>query len=107
LHVTLAAGLTLCVVAFIIELGRGVHGHWGAWVYVVEWPVFAVFGTFIWWRLLHSDERPLKRAPEAAAAPKPATTTEASDPELDAWQAYVERLHKSEEGRPDESGRPT
>jgi hypothetical protein len=38
---------------------------------------------------------------------EPAATAAEPDPELDAWNAYVERLRKSEEGRQDEPGRPS
>jgi hypothetical protein len=107
LHITLLAGLTLCVIAFTVEIRRAVHGHWGAWVYVVEWPIFAIFGTYVWWRLLHqgteSDAAVKAQPSEPVAPPKPAE----ADPELDAWNAYVERLRQSEEGRQDEPGRPS
>ena len=108
LHITLLAGLTLCVVAFTVEIRRAVHGHWGAWVYVVEWPIFAIFGTYVWWRLLHQgtpSDKAASAKPAETVAPTPAPTE--ADPELDAWNAYVERLRKSEEGRQDEPGRPS
>jgi hypothetical protein len=108
LHLTLLAGLTLCVVAFTVEIRRAVHGHWGAWVYVVEWPLFAVFGTYVWWRLLHQGETPEQSdVTVVEQIAEPAATAAEPDPELDAWNAYVERLRKSEEGRQDEPGRPS
>jgi hypothetical protein len=108
LHLTLLAGLTLCVVAFTVEIRRAVHGHWGAWVYVVEWPIFAVFGTYVWWRLLHQGETSEHSDVTVfEQIAEPAAPAAEPDPELDAWNAYVERLRKSEEGRQDEPGRPS
>jgi hypothetical protein len=109
LHITLFAGLTLCVIAFTVEIRRAVHGHWGAWVYVVEWPVFAIFGTYVWWRLLHQGTESDRAASEQPATPIAGAQSEPAEPdaELDAWNAYVERLRQSEEGRSDEPGRPS
>jgi len=105
LHVTLAVGLAICVVALIIEISRATNGHWPAWVYVFEWPLFAAFGTYTWWRLVHAtdDELPLGEIPAADATrtlPRPhsaPTNAQASDdPQLRAWEAYVERLQAKE-----------
>ena len=102
LHVALVAGLAVCVVGFTVELRRGMDGHWGAWAYVLEWPLFAVAGTFIWWRLLHADDAPTAptKLPANATERAPTVPT-ADDQDLRAWQAYVERLNASEEHRTD------
>ena len=55
LHLTYAAGMLLCVIAFGIEVLRGARGNTLSWVYVIEWPILAITGTFLWWRLLHED----------------------------------------------------
>jgi len=86
LHVTLAFGLLVCVVGFTVELGRARHGHLPAWVYVVEWPLLAGCGTYLWWRLLHDTD-------DATPATTPDTPEIApDDPDLAAWQAYVASL---------------
>jgi hypothetical protein len=92
LHGTLVAGLTLCAVATWIEWHRALDGHVIAWVYAFEWPFFAVVGTWMWWRLLHGDDRPRRnRRPERLTGRS--VHIEEDDPELLAWQDYLERLH--------------
>ena len=98
LHATLVGGLALCGVASWIEWRRAFGGHALAWAYCVEWPLFAVVGTYIWWRLLHA-ERDEADGPEVVvprprepAADAPAAAAH-DDPELAAWQDYLRRLH--------------
>jgi len=102
LHVALMLGLALCALGFTVELHRGISGHFAAWAYVVEWPVFALVGAVTWWRLLHEPreagslptDRSRVDAPEAVGGPEPAT-----DPELQAWHDYVARLESREHER--------
>ncbi len=56
LHLTLAAGLALCISAFIFEVGRALGGNSLSWAYVFEWPIFAVFAVYMWWNLLHDTD---------------------------------------------------
>ncbi len=32
-----------------------------SWVYTVEWPFFAVYAVYIWWRLIHDEGTPFDR----------------------------------------------
>lgn len=73
LHMTLAGGVTLCIVAFLIEVKRALDGNELSWAYVFEWPLFAVFAVYMWWTNLHqsrhglrSTTRPKTVAPEHA-----------------------------------------
>lgn len=93
LHLTLLAGLLLCAVATLVEWRRAHEGHLAAWAYLVEWPVFAVAGGVIWWRLIH---------PATATPPRTPTEVvdaEADDPELAAWRAHQRRMEASDEER--------
>jgi hypothetical protein len=87
LHAALLAGLALAGTATWLEWTRARDGHAIAWVYTFEWPLFAVLGTYLWWRLLHADAEPAREKP---SLPDPEET---SDPGLLAWQAYLDRLH--------------
>jgi hypothetical protein len=87
LHAALVVGLGLCTLGFVVELGRGVHGHLLAWAYVVEWPLFAICGTVAWWRLVRESGQPTRPRPLDHGPVIPA-----DDPELVRWQAYVERM---------------
>jgi hypothetical protein len=91
LHAILLAGLTLCAVASWIEWTRALDGHLLAWAYAFEWPLFAVLGTGMWWRLLRAESRPARRGKRDRAP-----TVDADDPELLAWQDYLARLHAAD-----------
>lgn len=90
LHAALLGGLALAGTATWLEWTRARAGHAVAWVYAFEWPLFALLGTYLWWRLLHADG---SHAQEQAPAP---VADPADDPELLAWQAYLDRLHAAD-----------
>jgi len=96
LHVGLFAGLALCALGCWVEWRRAFQGHQAAWVYSVEWPLFALMGTYVWWRLLH-DHLPGRTkgaaAPPAGRQPREVPGQVLEDPGLAAWQAYLDRLH--------------
>ncbi len=109
LHLALVIAVPGCLAAGGFELSRALSGNALSWVYVFEWPFFAGFACYLWWRLLHEDEQgggtaaippdPHAFAPAdvadpagagggaRAGAPKPA------DPQLQAWNEYLARLH--------------
>ena len=98
LHAALAVGLCICALGFLVELRRGTHGHYLAWVYVFEWPFFAACGIYLWWRLRHDVD----------AAPTASTVTAskhiaADDPELAAWRAHVARIENEQLKDPDDT----
>ena len=92
LHLTLVAGWTLCGVAGWIEWRRALGGNTLSWAYAVEWPLFAVIGTWIWWRLLHEDVRPRSNRSRRRGV----TAIQDDDPGLVAWRAYVAELREAE-----------
>ena len=49
----LLLGIPLCVVLAIVELGRAFAGNRRSWVYVFEWPFFALFIGYMYWKLMH------------------------------------------------------
>jgi hypothetical protein len=92
LHITLLLGLALCGIASWIEWRRALQGHQLAWAYAFEWPLFAVLGTWVWWRLVH-DDPPGRRAVPVCAEPSANGEIDVNDPGLIAWQNYLDRLH--------------
>ncbi len=124
LHLTLAIGLLVCVVAFVIEIFRALGGNTLSWCYVFEWPILGGFGTYVWWSLLHGHDRRRSRhraltgtkassrelveAPGDASSADRSTTSDGhiddqqhEDPDLDAWNAYLRSLERGEFGRRD------
>jgi hypothetical protein len=99
LHLLLAGGLVLCVGAFIVELLRALGGHSFSWMYVVEWPLFAGFGIYMWWTLLQGKDR----APNVPSPGSADQSTAVPDEGLDAWNLYLQVM-ESDQGQ-DESER--
>ncbi|CAN5684034.1 hypothetical protein BH10ACT8_BH10ACT8_17670 [soil metagenome] len=110
LTLPLVLGVGVCLFAGWFELTRALDGHQIAWVYVFEWPFFAVIGCYMWWRLRTSASegpsaaneaerpspgrhtRPRGRAIRTAKASDSVSTDLAEDPELLAWQRYLAKL---------------
>ncbi len=94
-------------------LSRATHGDALAWIYTVEWPFFACYAVYMWWKLLHDDPA-VRRAAMRAQPASPATARLAgdgpkqpegpeaiafdpyddSDPELAAYNRYLASLHE-------------
>jgi hypothetical protein len=92
LHLTLAGGLAICIVAFVIELLRALGGHSFSWMYVFEWPLFAGFAIYMWWNLLQGHDR--VRRPSSHASPT--GTPDAPDEALDEWNLYLQVMEAAE-----------
>jgi hypothetical protein len=112
IHLLLIIGLPVCLGAGGFELSRALSGHDIAWVYTVEWPVFAIFGVYMWWQLYHEHkaeakaratgtERPVRggaaepglASPSSKPASSAVATSATPDAELAAWQRYLSNLH--------------
>ena len=92
--------MALCV----WQIYRAVNGNSLSWAYVFEWPLFAGYAIYMWWRFVH--EKPDAPAasgtdnghrPAAAPPPDPSerTATEKEDreeAELAAYNEYLARL---------------
>ena len=92
-HVPLVLGVAGCLAAGWFELTRARAGHTVAWVYVFEWPAFAVAGVVIWWRIItNRDER---RPGPDASAPQDGPAAEV-DPGLAAWRSYLDGLRDAD-----------
>jgi hypothetical protein len=89
LHIPFVLALSLCLFAGWFELTRALAGREVAWVYAVEWPLFAILGTGIWWRLLH-EPTPRRVVPDDSPAP------DQLDTDLVAWQEYLARLQAAD-----------
>lgn len=101
LHGTLILGVAICSIGTWIEWTRALSGHTVAWGYSFEWPIFAVMGTYMWWKLLHADllttsrhtTQPLRLSmfrPHRQALPR------AEDADFVAWQEYLARLNAAD-----------
>ncbi len=114
LHLTLAAGLIVCIGAFVTEVIRALDGNTLSWAYVFEWPIFAGFALYMWWNLLHGQDgvrRPRPRRDggvgpdgdgggrkrvDAPAGHEDGDAVHADDADLRAWQEYLRTMEADE-----------
>jgi hypothetical protein len=96
LHLTLAGGLTLCVGAFCIEVIRALGGNTLSWLYVFEWPFFAGFSIYMWWKLLNGSDADLPPHVETIASGGGPTEGPEEDEQLRAWNRYLREMHAAE-----------
>lgn len=90
LHGAWILGVAGCAAASWLEWTRALsHHHEIAWVYAFEWPLFALMGSYLWWKLLHADST------EPGPAPRDTRPSNAEDDVgLRAWEDYLARLHE-------------
>jgi hypothetical protein len=44
-------GIPLCIIMAVFQLMRGLNGNNRSWLYVFEWPFFAVFIYYMYWKM--------------------------------------------------------
>ena len=103
------------------QISRAASGNTLSWAYAVEWPIFAGFVVFVWWREVRHTLRgaPTDRpasAPSATAGSEPATiagvrrpvrvsrvpvpTDGAEDGDLAEYNRYLSWLNANPGARP-------
>ncbi|WP_433387175.1 hypothetical protein [Micromonospora sp. KLBMP9576] len=75
--------MVVLVVGFLAlgwwQVSRAAAGNAISWGYAVEWPIFAGFVVFVWWREVRLTLRPAPEdEPGATAGTRPAAATEAT-----------------------------
>ena len=108
LHVTLA----ICFPGFLAlgwwQLHRALGGNGLSWAYTFEWPLFALYAVFLWWRLIHEPEHDspslsngARRRRRRSARALEQDRREAA--ELAAYNAYLATLERPEGQRPEQT----
>ncbi len=109
LHATLAVLLPSFGALAWWQTSRALDGNSLSWVYAFEWPFFAAYACFMWWKILHE---PLESASEATAPHAPSLGAQPAahvepDPELDAYNRYLAQLHAADAARGEHSNGTT
>ena len=101
--VVVPAFMALCV----WQITRALGGNSLSWAYVFEWPIFAGYAVYMWWRFVHEaaedtrspaqpDEHgvPAQGETGAKAEVRPAqgSDEEGQDVDLAAYNAYLAQL---------------
>jgi hypothetical protein len=88
------------------QLSRATGGNMLSWAYTIQWPIFAGFVGFIWWRevrrALHgeTEPRPAPVGGRVLSGPDPAAYEDADDPALAEYNRYLAWLSANPGARP-------
>jgi hypothetical protein len=90
LHVLIIVIVPTFIVLCIWQLHRALGGNELSWAYVFEWPFFAGYAVYMWWRFVHEApaEAPSDPAPSDAAPVEAAD----DDAERAAYNSYLAEL---------------
>jgi hypothetical protein len=83
--------MALCV----WQITRALGGNSLSWAYVFEWPLFAAYAVYMWWRLVHEGAlaAPEGSTGEASGGSAPGPVVgEDEDAELAEYNAYLAQL---------------
>jgi hypothetical protein len=93
LHVFALLVISVCLALGWWQLHRALDDHNRlSWAYTFEWPFFAAYAGWVWWRLLH--EEPGFKATEASE-PRQGPPSGDEKRELDAYNDYLAGLHRA------------
>jgi hypothetical protein len=97
MHATLLVLVLACVALCDWQVHRALSGNTLSWAYVFEWPFFAGYGAYVWWKLVHDQMgRPAPGAPMAASGNGASVgRTDEPDEELAAYNRYLAELNTS------------
>jgi hypothetical protein len=93
MHVALAILIPACAILCDWQVHRALSGNDLSWAYVFEWPFFAAYGTYMWWKLVHDQMAPTGGA--AGPADRRPAPDPAADAELAAYNRYLAELDAS------------
>ncbi len=80
LHFTVVIVVGGCVALCWWQVTRAVGGNDLSWAYVFEWPFFAGYAVFLWWRLVHEPPTEEDASAPSAGAGVPRRATPGSPP---------------------------
>ena len=106
LHVVILIVVPAFLALCLWQVSRAVGGNTLSWAYVFEWPLFAAYAVYMWWRFVHeaAEDTPPPATAGADAggsngsAPSPTTAPEETaqekeeDKEMAAYNAYLAQL---------------
>lgn len=61
LHVTALILIPAFLLAAWWQYGAALGGNDLSWAYVFEWPIFAIYAAYVWWKLIHDQHTPFDR----------------------------------------------
>jgi hypothetical protein len=98
LHATVLLVVVACLALGWWQLERALSGNTLSWVYTFEWPFFAGYAVYVWWRLLHEESGGGKRPPRRRRQPSEASIKDEEE-KLAEYNRYLAELHASDQAR--------
>ena len=86
---------TICLPAFVFETYRAVSGNTLSWAYVFEWPLLGGYAVYVWRKLLQDEDD--ERHGRVAASATIDVHDEETAAQLEAWNAYLAKVHGDDE----------
>ncbi len=97
LHATVLLVVVACMALGWWQLERALSGNTLSWVYTFEWPFFAGYAVYMWWKLLHEQADGREGGPVGRQSA--VDRTEEEDEELAEYNRYLAELHASDRPR--------
>ncbi len=102
LHLTALVVVPGCLALGWWQLHRALSGNLLSWAYTVEWPFFACYGVYMWWRIIHEQptdlaQMPSERAGGGASSNGSDPPGDEEDEELAAYNRYLAELNAEDE----------
>ena len=105
LHVVILIVVPAFLALCLWQISRALGGNTLSWAYVFEWPLFAGYAIYMWWRFVHEAAEETAPPPTAGAdpggsaaaalpAPAPEETAQEKeeDKEMAAYNDYLAQL---------------
>jgi hypothetical protein len=93
LHVVIIVIVPTFAALCVWQVNRALAGNDLSWAYVFEWPFFAGYAVYMWWRFVHeAPPDPVRPSPERSNAPNPTSDPGADDADLAAYNQYLADL---------------
>ncbi len=104
LHVVILIVVPAFLALCLWQISRALGGNTLSWAYVFEWPLFAAYAIYMWWRFVHeaaeekappqdavADPVGLNASP-SATVPEETAQEKEEDKEMAAYNDYLAQL---------------
>ncbi len=101
MHITLLVVVPVFAGLFWWQVQRVRQGNTLSWAYVFEWPFFAAYAVYMWWKLVHDHavvaNEPAETEPTTPTSPVsgPVSRHADDDEEMAAYNQYLAELEAS------------
>ncbi len=89
LHVVILIVVPAFLALCLWQISRALGGNSLSWAYVFEWPIFAAYAVYMWWRFVHEAA---DGTPPGHDRPEKPDRPEKEDAELAAYNEYLAQL---------------